>query len=72
MGAVVVAAAAAASVAGAADVSLVAFLMEFVVGAVVILAFGGVHHEPFVGSDSSVVFLAHGSSLRVAIEVREG
>ena len=59
----VIAAVAAASVAGAADVSLVAFLMKFVVAAVVILAFGGVHHEPFVGSDSSVVFLAHGSSL---------
>ena len=72
MGAVVAVAVAAASVAGTADVSLVAFLMKFVVVAVVILAFGGVHHEPLVGPDSSVVFLAQGSSLRVAIEAEEG
>ena len=40
--------------------------------AVAILVFGGVHHESFVGSDSSVVFLAHGSSLCVAIEAEGG
>ena len=46
--------------------------MEFVVEVVAIFVPGRVHHESFVGSDSSVVFLAHGSSLCVAIEAEEG
>ena len=70
-----VVAAAAVATAGAAcavDVFLVAFLMEFVVEVVAIFVPGRVHHESFVGSDSSVVFLAHGSSLCVAIGVEGG
>ena len=58
--------------AGAAGVSLGAFLTEFVVAVVAVLVSRGVHHESFVGSDSAVVFLAHGSSLRAAIEAEEG